>query len=187
VLRWNADQAEISDRGFFPPVSFDNFASPTTPEEIAIPQRRIPDCSGVAGCKSGNGGSIQVIVVVVGENHRIDWRQSIELNTGWNPTPRTGEAERRGSLAPDRIEEDVETGHLDQEARVANPCERKRSGFGTWNDEIGIYSSKCARVRVRTARIPAPFDQGPFEKIKQPVQLRRGPWIPESASRPMMC
>jgi hypothetical protein len=51
--------------------------------------------------------------MVVGENHRIDWRQSIELNTGWNPTSRTGEGERRGTLAPDRIEQDVETRHLD--------------------------------------------------------------------------
>jgi hypothetical protein len=69
---------------------------------------------------------------------------------------------------------------------VPNPRKRKHTRVGTWNNEIRTYPSKCARVGVWAARISPPLDQGPFEKIEQPVQLRRGPWIPESASWPMM-
>ena len=127
-----------------------------------------------------------MIVVIVGENHRIYWRQSIELDTGRDPASRTDEWERRCALAPDRIDQDVEARHLDEEARMPNPGEREYTGVGTGNDEIRIYSSERAWVRVSTARVSPPFDQGPLEKIKHPMQLRRGPWIPESASWPMV-
>jgi hypothetical protein len=69
---------------------------------------------------------------------------------------------------------------------MPNPREGERTGVGTWNDELGICSPERARVRVRAARVSPPFDQSPLEKIKHTVQLRRGPWIPESASWPMM-
>ena len=88
MLGGNAGQMKLSDTAFIPPISLDYFASSAMAEKVRCSERRIPDSSRVALDKAGDCRSVQVVVVVVGENN-----QSIGGNRS-NSTP--GGTQRRG-------------------------------------------------------------------------------------------
>ncbi len=69
---------------------------------------------------------------------------------------------------------------------MPDPRKREHVRVGTWNDEIGIHPTECARVGIWAARISSSFNKSPLEEIEKPVSLCRGPWIPEPTSWPMM-
>jgi hypothetical protein len=127
-----------------------------------------------------------MIVVVVRQDDRIDGRQSVELDSGGNPTSGAYNLERRGALAPDGIDQDVEPGHLDEEARMSDPRKREDFRICPRNYEVRSHPNEHAGIGVGPARISAPFDHRPLEEIQHTMQPRRRPWIPESSFRPMM-
>lgn len=162
---------ESLDTRLIPPIPFHDLASAATPEKVSCPQWRIPAGSRVAFGKTRDRGGIQVVVVVMGKHDRINWRKSIELHSGWNPTSGSRESKRGGSLAPDRIDQDVEASNLDQKTRVPDPREREDIRICTRNDEVRSDADEHARVRVGSARIAASLDNRPLEEIHQPMQL----------------
>jgi hypothetical protein len=66
------------------------------------------------------GGKIQVVVVVMGDEHRIDAGQIVEPDTRRVVAPGAGEGHRAGALGPDRICDDVAPCHLDQEGGMSD-------------------------------------------------------------------
>src|ERR1700686_2109891 len=120
-----------------------------------------------------------MIIVVVRENHGVNRWQAVEIH-GWrDPAPGPDEPQRRSSLAPDGVNENVETRDLNQEARMSDP--RNRELFGRSSRHYKVRSDPRERVRVgiRPAPIPPPLNERPLEKILESVQLRGRPWIPE--------
>ena len=61
-----------------------------------------------------------MIVMSVRHQYRIDRRQFIERDAGIVDAPGSGEADRRGTFGPDRIDQQVEAGGLDQPARMTD-------------------------------------------------------------------
>jgi len=94
MLGWNAGQVEALDGRLIPPISFHHFASPPSAEKIARSQRGVPAGSRVTVGKTRDRRSIQVIVVIVGQDDRVDGRESVELHAGGNPTSWPEELER---------------------------------------------------------------------------------------------
>jgi hypothetical protein len=127
-----------------------------------------------------------MVVVIVGQHDRIDGRQSVELDSGGNPASRAYELERRGPLAPDRIDQDVEPGHLNEKARMSDPRKREDLRICARNYEMRSHPNEHAGIGVGSAWISTPFDHRPLEEIQHTMRLRRRPWIPESSFRPMM-
>ena len=60
-------------------------------------------------------GRVHVVVVVVGDQHSVDGRQVVESDGGRIVTPGTQATKRTGAVGPDRIDEDVDAGDLDQQ------------------------------------------------------------------------
>jgi hypothetical protein len=69
---------------------------------------------------------------------------------------------------------------------MSDPGQGEHPRFGAGNHEMRYGPNKDAGIRIGPARVPPPFDQRPLEEIQKPMQFGRGPWIPESAFRPMM-
>ena len=187
MLGRNAGQVEVSYAAFLPPISFNNVASSAMAEEICRPERSVPHSRRVTLDQARDCRSVEMIVMVVGKYDHVDRGQSIELYPGRNPTSGAGKLHRRGALAPNGIDQDVETGHLDEEGRMSHPGQGEHSRLGAGNHEMRYCPNEDARIRVGPARIPPPFDQRPFEEIQKTMKLGRGPWISEPALWPMMC
>ena len=69
---------------------------------------------------------------------------------------------------------------------MTDPRQREDLRIRTRDYEVRSHPHEDAGIRVGSARVSAAFDQRPFEEIQHSMQLRRGPWIPESALWPMM-
>src|SRR5437763_1787790 len=67
-------------------------------------------------CSTGGqpfqGGEVQVIVVIMAEEHYINTREILPLHTRRTPAVRADPGERTGPRRPDRIRENVDSGLL---------------------------------------------------------------------------
>ena len=72
-----------------------------------------------------------MIVMIVADQNKIDWRQVFESQARIPVSPRAYPRKRRAALGPDRIGQDVESRSLDQYRCVVNEC---------ISDTIGIHS-----------------------------------------------
>ena len=84
--------------------------------------------------KSPQRGDIQMIVMRVAKEHRIDWRQIIEVDAGLGYPFRSDEREGTCSLRPNRVSEDIYTRHLNERGCVSHYIvickpETRPSGF----------------------------------------------------------
>jgi hypothetical protein len=74
----------------------------------------------IAPAQPQQGRDIQVIVVVMAQQHDIDRRQVLEADAWDTMAPRPCELHRAGALAPDRIRDDVQFADLQQHRRVVD-------------------------------------------------------------------
>src|SRR5215813_12271363 len=72
--------------------------------------------------KSPQRSDIEMIVMRVAEEHRIDWRQVIEVDAGLGYPFRSDEREGTCSLRPNRVSEDIYTRHLNERGCVSHYC-----------------------------------------------------------------
>jgi hypothetical protein len=124
--------------------------------------------------------------MVVRQHDDVDWRQTVELNAWRDPPAGTEELDGGGALAPDGINENVETCNLKQEAGVPDPRDRESLGCSAWYYKFRNGPSEDAGVRVGSARIAAPFDERPLEEVHEPMQFRGGPGVSETTFRTMV-
>lgn len=62
-----------------------------------------------------------MIVMIMGQENRVDGRQGIERDAGRDPALGPQQREWPGAVAPDRIGEQVDAVQLDQKARMPHP------------------------------------------------------------------
>jgi len=77
----------------------------------------------IASPEPHKGRQVEVIVVVVRDEHRIDPGQPVEWDTWRIVPPWSCKRHGAGALGPDRVREDVVAGNLDQEGRVADEAD----------------------------------------------------------------
>ena len=77
-----------------------------------------------------DGRDVEVVVVIVRDEHDVDRRQVLELEAGRSHTLRTGEPDGARARRPLRVGQDVHPVELDQERRVADPGHRGGGGIG---------------------------------------------------------
>src|SRR5688500_7571484 len=100
-----------------------------------------------AGCQSLNRGHVQMIVVIVRNDCDIDWEKLAECERRRVRPAGAGPADRRASLAPDRVRKHACTIDLEQNRRVSDPgCAQARSGN---NSEITLAQLKNRERRER--------------------------------------
>ena len=110
-----------------PPVELDDFLRRDIPKLKVSPntQGNEPLKVRIALNKPRNGGTVQVVVVVVRNDDRIDVRQVVKCQ-GWRvETLWPGPRERRSPLRPDWVDKCTHTVDLNQEGRV--PIHVRRS------------------------------------------------------------
>ena len=85
----------------------------------------------VAPPQAIEAGQIEMVIMIVRQQHRVDRRQVRERDARRIDPPGPGEIERTGALGKDRIDQNVAVSHLDQKGRMADqrgPQIRRRGG-----------------------------------------------------------
>ena len=83
------------------------------PDDGVVAQRR-DDHRAVPLPEAADGGEVEMVVMVVGDQHRMDRRQILERDARRIDPPGAGETEGARPLGEDRIGEDVEARRLDE-------------------------------------------------------------------------
>src|ERR1700726_38676 len=125
MLGWNASKAQGLYLALLPPISLRHLPSSVGSQERSYPQWCEPRNRGIARGDARDCRGIEVIIVVVGENHGVNRRQAVEVHSWRNPAPGTDELQRRGALAPDGVDENVEPRDLEQERCMSDPRHRE--------------------------------------------------------------
>lgn len=112
-----------------------------------------------------------MVVMIVRYCDDVDRRQLVESYARSNPALRTGKLYGRCARTPNRIEENIESGHLQQKTAVPYPRQRRSVRRPSRLDELGSGQCKGRRIRVWPARIAATFDECPLEKVAEAMEL----------------
>ena len=111
--------------------------------------------------EAGKRLKIEMVVVIVGDDHEVYRRQSLEGDARFDHAFRPGEGKGAGAFRPDGIGEDVEAGDLDQQAGMADHGDAQAVAA----DAFG------RRCRLRRA----------FDPLRPAGALAIGPPFPEIA------
>jgi len=131
-------------------------------QKVSDAKRREPGNRRITSYQPPNSRDIEVIVVIVGQYDSVDGRQRIEVNCCWYTSPGTGETKRRSTVAPDRIEQKVQTADLEQKRGVANPGDGEHRGLAAREYESRNGSGKSERLGPPTRRNPSPLEERPL-------------------------
>ena len=157
------------DRVGLPPVELDHAVDAALRQPRLEAQRHDEErrSAGLRGQRA-DARVVEVVVVVVRDQHQIDVRQFGEREAGRDVALRPDEAERRRPLGEHRVGEDAQSAELRQHRRMADPGDRRlhrhRAGarIGVDEFEIGL-DRRCRRGgwarRTRTGRIELPLQQ----------------------------
>ena len=107
------------DRQRIAPIEFVHGADAVGPQQTGYAERN--DELGLAAIRQpAQGGEIQMIVVVVAEEHDIDAGKIVEPHAWRAAAARTDPGERTGPLRPDGIGQDVEAALLEQHSGMVD-------------------------------------------------------------------
>ena len=117
---WHHRHRDIAAQGHahVPVIGLDARRGSMTPDNAVVPERR-DDPRAVRRRQSRQGGNVEMVVVAMGDERHIDRRQRIKGDSGIVDALRSRESHRRGTLGPDRINEDVQAAGLEQQACVS--------------------------------------------------------------------
>ena len=90
-------------------------------------------------CQALDGGEVEVVVMVVRDEHQVDWRQLGDVDRQRHDALRPGERHRGRALGKLRVHEDVLPGELDQESRVPDPGDRRPRVVCGERRRIGLH------------------------------------------------
>ena len=96
-----------------------------TAQDRVVAERH-DDAAGMDPRQRRQGREIHVVVMVVRDEDRVERRQCFHRDAGRAHALRPGEGERAGAPRPDRVDEQVEPGRLDEVARVADRGDPER-------------------------------------------------------------
>ena len=123
-------QSQVVCRLAIPPAVLADRRRAEPPQLAADTDRRHPPDIRVAPNDASQRAAIEVVVVIVREDHEVQRRQVVERDARSDPAPRSRETERRGALAPHRIRQHVERSQLQQRAGVSDPRHRQGAVAG---------------------------------------------------------
>ena len=124
----------------------------------AVIAERGDHADGLAGAQAGQGGEVEMVVVVVRHQHGIDRRQG-GPGDPWRVHPlRPGPGERARTVGPDGIHQQVEPGDLHQQAGMADqghaqPGDTRRRSIGMragmvpWPRRLAAAEAPAQQVR----------------------------------------
>ena len=101
------------DAARLPPVELGRIDA-VSPHQGAVAERR----EDRRACQASERRDVEMIVVIVADEHEIDRRKIFEADAGRPVSLRTDRADRRRALGPDRIGEDVHAVDLNQRRRM---------------------------------------------------------------------
>ena len=114
---------------------------------------------------------VKVIVVTVGNNHRVGMRQRIEAERGLNLTFRSGKRQRRCTPGQMRVGQHVDTADLQQKRRVPDPGQRWVGAIGCEKIDIGLEQGEAVATRRILRQLagpapPLPFPEALFRRMR---------------------
>src|SRR5262245_52222578 len=111
MLRRYTMDGDPINRGVRPPVELDGTTT-VCPHHVA--QTHWYDEARSTGRQCSNGGSIGMIVMVVRNQYKVDWRQLVKRHARSNQPFGSGKRYRAGALREDRIGQEGDTIHAHQ-------------------------------------------------------------------------
>src|SRR5699024_4919347 len=76
------------------------------------------------------GLNIQVVVMIVADEYRVDGREVLKIKSRRTHSPGTYPLVGAGAVAPDRVREDIHSIKLQQKSSVVNKCDPKFAAVG---------------------------------------------------------
>jgi hypothetical protein len=98
---------------------------------------------------------IQVVVMVVAEQHDVDGRQLIEINARTAEAFGTGKLHRAGAFRPNRVGEDVHAGSLNEHGRVVHESREQARPFNGRGRQRGVGPRFIFPLGVIAGKHPA--------------------------------
>ena len=186
VPRRRAPDGKLADARFLPPVELEGVARAALPYERRQPEGHEPPRLRMRRGQTPHGAVIQVVVVIVREQHGVDRREPGERDRGGHAAARACELNGRRALAPDGIREQVETPHLQQEGRMPDPGEHESIERRAWDREARHGHRERRRIGSARGGTREAVDHLPFEDAAQPLRRVVPPRVAEPAGRGMM-
>ena len=127
----NAGDAQRPRPGSVPPVELDRTRNALRRQESAQAERHDHPRT-VDGRQPAQCHNVQVIVVIVAQQHEIDMREILESQAGSAVPARAREPDGACALAPDRVGQHIHLVHLDEYGAVVHVCDAQVA-----NDALG--------------------------------------------------
>jgi hypothetical protein len=129
VLQRGQGEAHAVELDVLPPVEFGHFVDAELGEPGLQPQRHEElQLAAAALVQLPHAVDVEVVVVVVRDDHGVDLGQIRQRDAWWMEALRPGEAHRRSALGKMRIGQDVESTQPQQQGGVADPGDAGFSG-----------------------------------------------------------
>lgn len=116
---------------------------------------------------------IQMIIMIMRDQHEIDRRQICKLHTGRIDALGPDKAEGAGALRPDRIDQNIQACRLDEKGCVADEGDAQVLAVHAL---IGFHEGKRARIGLGPCRllpIEAPFHQVNKSVRRFPTRIKK--------------
>jgi len=106
-----------------PPVELQDPLDALPTQQIAIGQWHQEERLRVALGQGTQGRQIEVVIVIVGDDHEVDRRQVLQRHPRRHEAPGAQEGDRARRLGPDRIGQEGHVIHLHEQGRMTDPGE----------------------------------------------------------------
>src|ERR1041384_192583 len=118
MLRGCACHDDIADRGCSPPIQLRNsFSGDAPPLEMDTDTERRDELRALFG-ERANRRTIEMVVMIVRYDHRIEWRECSQRSGRRMKSLRTGEWYGRDTLAPHGIRQHAHVIDFDEQRRM---------------------------------------------------------------------
>ena len=155
VLRRDGGHPDsLANAGGFPPVELVDVARSPSDEHGPVGERH-EDPGAVLGRETIERRDVQVIVVVMADERDVDRRKLLPCQTRGVDALRSREGDRARALRPDRIGQDVQPVHLDEDGRVVDERDAHRAapdavrGIGRRRDLRPLSPRTCRPPSIR--------------------------------------
>ena len=186
VLSRRASDERRTDGRLLPPVVLPHVSRAARPNEPPEPEGHEPRGAGLARGEATHRPVVQMVVVVVRQQHQVDRGQGREVDPGRHPAARAREPNRRRAVAPHRIGEHVEPAYLEQKARVPDPRHEQPIGRRARDRKLWLEPVKRGMRGIGRARPDDALHQDPLEKAAERGRRRVCPRIAEAAAGAVM-
>src|SRR6267378_3629982 len=184
MLRWGGRDPNRPDAPLPPPIELDDRsrASSALEDEGRETKRHDPRRLRMGPRQALHRPRVEMVVVVVRFQDDIERRKIFERDPRRHPAPGAGKLDRRCSLAPHRVGENVETVELDEEARVSRPRHRELRVRSARRDKIGRDAHEHGWIGILGSGSCRAIHEHPLEEAAEPRHGVIDPWIAKATA-----